>query len=132
MSNAWKTSLDGALRREEVAGLYFTTALLIVVEFCFVYWLNRIQIPDAPNVRSGFIVLPPWYRKPRFEVTLLLTILAGLLFSVCWGFWDLWQKRTDVGSLEKAIQLVKQRVKTTTSVAALTGLELALVTWLQS
>ena len=132
MSNAWKTCLDGALRRGEVAGLYFTTALLIVVEFCFVYWLNRIQIPDVPNVRSGFIVLPPWYRKPRFEVTLLLTILAGLLFSVCWGFWDLWQKRTDAGSWEKAIQSVKQRVKTTASVAALTALELALVTWLQS
>jgi len=65
-------------------------------------------------------------------VTLLLTILAGLLFSVCWGFWDLWQKRTDARSREKAIQSVKQRVKTTTSVAALTALELALVTWLQS
>ena len=97
MSNAWKARLDGALRGGEVAGLYFTTALLIVVEFCFVYWLNRIQIPDVPNVGSGFIVLPPWYRKPRFEVTLLLTILAGLLFSVCWGLWDLWQKRTDDG-----------------------------------
>jgi len=132
MSNAWKTSLDGALRRGEVAGLYFTTALLIVVEFCFVYWLNRIQIPDAPNVRAGFIVLPPWYRKPRFEVTLLLTILAGLLVSVCWGFWALWQKRTDAASWEKAIQSVKHRVKTTTSVAALTALELAMVTWLQS
>ena len=132
MSNAWKTSLDGALRRGEVAGLYFTTALLIVVEFCFVYWLNRIQIPDAPNVRAGFIVLPPWYRKPRFEVTLLLTILAGLLFSVCRGLWNLWQKRADAGSWETAIQSVKQRVKTTASVAALTALELAMVTWLQS
>ena len=87
MSNAWKTSLDGAMRRGEVAGLYFITALLIVVEFCFVYWLNRIQILDAQNLRSGFIVLAPWYRKPRFEVTLLLTILASLLFSVCWGLW---------------------------------------------
>ena len=132
MSNAWKTTLDGAMRRGEVAGLYFITALLIVVEFCFVYWLNRIQIPDAPNVRAGFIVLPPWYRKPRFEVTLLLTLLASLLFSVCWGLWDLWQKRTDAGSWEKAIQSVKHRVKTTTSVAALTALELAMVTWLQS
>ena len=132
MSNSWKARLDRALRGGEVARLYFTTALLIMVEFCFVYWLNRIQIPDVPNVRSGFIVLPPWYRKPRFEVTLLLTILTGLLFSVCWGLWDLWQKRTDAGSWEKAIQSVKQRVKTTTSVAALTGLELALVAWLQS
>ena len=94
MSNTWKARLDGALGRGEVAGLYFTTALLIVVEFCFVCWLNRIPIPDVPNAGAGFIVLPPWYRKPRFEVTLLLTILAGLLFSVCWGLWDLWQKET--------------------------------------
>ena len=131
MSNSWRARLDGALRGGEVAGLYFTTALLIVVEFCFVCWLNRIQIPDVPNAGSGFIVLPPWYQKPRFEVTLLLTILAGLLFSVCWGFWDLWQKGNKTGSWEKAMQSVRQRVKTTTFVAALTGLQLALVTWLR-
>ena len=135
MTSAWRARLDGALRGGEVAGLYFTTALLIIVEFCFVYWLNRIQIPDVPNTGFGFIVLPPWYRKPRFEVTLLLTILAGLLFSVCCGLWELWQKRTDMGSehavWEKAIQSVKQRVKTTASVAALAGIDLALVTWLQ-
>jgi hypothetical protein len=75
--------------------------------------------------------LPPWYQKPRFEVTLLLTILAGLLFSVCWGLWDLWQKRAKTGSWEKAMQSVRQRVKTTTFVAALTGFQLALVTWLR-
>lgn len=132
MSNAWKARLNRILRGGEIAGLYFTTALLIVVEFCFVYWLNRIQIPDAANMGSGFIVVPPWYRKPRFEVTLLLTILAGLLFSVCRGLWNLWQKRADAGSWETAIQSVKQRVKTTASVAALTAFDLALVTWLRS
>jgi len=131
MSDTWKVRLDGALRRGEVAGLYFTTALLVVVEFCFVCWLNRIPIQDVPTVGSGFIVLPPWYRKPRFEVTLLLTILAGLLFSICWGLWELWRKRNDTESWEKAIQAVKQRVRTATSVAALTGLELALVTYLR-
>ena len=49
MSGTWKARLDGALRRGEVAGLYFTTALLVVVEFCFVCWLNRIPIPDVPT-----------------------------------------------------------------------------------
>ena len=131
MSNTWKARLDGALRGGEIAGLYFTTALLIVVEFCFVCLLNRIPIPDVPNTGSGFIVLPPWYQKPRFDVTLLLTILAGLLFSVCWGLWDLRQKRTKTVSWEKAMQSVRQRVKTTTFVAALTGFQLALVTWLR-
>jgi hypothetical protein len=132
MSNSWKVQLDGVLRKGEVVGLYFTTAMLIVVEFCFVYWLHRIQIPEASSkAASGFIVMPPWYQKPRFEVTVLLTILAGLLFSVCWGLWSLWRKRTDTGSWETAVQSVKQRVRTTTSVAALTGVELALVTWLR-
>ena len=37
MSNVWKVRLDGVLREGEVVGLYFTTAMLIVVEFCFVY-----------------------------------------------------------------------------------------------
>ncbi|MBC8166642.1 MAG: hypothetical protein H7Y20_12310 [Bryobacteraceae bacterium] len=132
MSNSWKTRLEKTLRGGEIAGLYFTTAMLIVVEFCFVYWLNRMHIPDAINAGSGFIVVPPWYRKPRFEVTLLLTILAGLLFSICWELWDLWQRRTDSRSWEKTIHSVKQRVKTTTSVAAITGIDLALVTWLRS
>jgi len=132
MSKTWRTRLDKTLRGGEIAGLYFTTALLMVVEFCFVYWLNQIQIPDVANTEAGFIVVPPWYRKPRFEVTLLLTILAGLLFSICWGLWDLWQRRTDAGSRENTIRSVKQRVKTTTSVAALTGIDLALVTWLRS
>ena len=64
-------------------------------------------------------------------MTLLLTILAGLLFSICRGLWELWQKSNDTESKEKAIQSVKQRVRTATSVAALSGLELALVTYLR-
>jgi hypothetical protein len=132
MSNPWKVRLDGVLREGEIVGLYFATALLIVVEFCFVYWLHRMQVPEASSrAASGFIVMPPWYQKPRFEVTLLLTILAGLLFSVCWGLWSLRRKRTDAGSWKTAVQSVKQQVRTTMSVAALTGVELALVTWLR-
>jgi hypothetical protein len=131
MSNTWKTRLDRTLCGGEVAGLYFTTALLIVVEFCFVYWLNQIQIPDAANAGSGFIVVPPWYRKPRFEVTLLLTILAGLLFSVCWGLWSLWQRRTDAGSWRRQFSRSSSG-EDNGIVAALTAFDLALVTWLRS
>jgi hypothetical protein len=132
MSAAWRARFDQVLREGEVVGLYFTTAMLIIVEFCFVYWLQRIQIPEAAsNVSPGFCAMPPWYQKPRFEVTLLLTILAGLLFSLCWALWDLWRRKTDRRSWETALQSVKQRSQTATSVAALTGVELALVTWLR-
>src|SRR5580658_7191622 len=36
-----------------------------------------------PSVRGfGIPVVPPWCRKPLFEVTLLLMIAAGMLFQV--------------------------------------------------
>jgi hypothetical protein len=120
MSDIWKARLDGALRQGEVAGLYFTTALLGVVEFCFVCWLNRIPIPDVPTAGAGFIVLPPWYRKPRFEVTLLLTILAAASF---WGLG--WEGRRIV----REGNSVGQKAGGNGSAA---GLELALVSIIES
>ena len=77
MSNKWKRYLDRILQEGEMFGLVFTTLMLIVVEGCFVYGLHRIQLPDRQFAASGFLVVPPWYREPRFEVTLLLTIAAG-------------------------------------------------------
>ena len=83
------------------------------------YWLYRIQIPDAANAGSGFIVMPPWYRKPRFEVTLLLRPGGSVVFGLPRVSES--GKREGRGSSETALQSVKQRVKTTTSVAALTA-----------
>ena len=111
-------------------GLVFTTLMLIAIEGCFVYWLNHIQLPDRPFTSSGFVVMPPWYRKPRFEVTLLLTIGAGMLFSVCRGLCDVWRHRNHFASAE-VIECLRRRVKTAASVAALAGFNLALATWLR-
>jgi hypothetical protein len=111
-------------------GLVFTTLMLIVAEGCFVYWLHRIQLPDRPLAASGFLVVPPWYRKPRFEVTLLLTIAAGMLFSVCRGLWDVWRERNQCASPEILIAL-RRRVNSAASVAALAGVNLALAAWLR-
>ena len=130
MSCTWQGYLDRALKRGEMFGLVFTTLMLIAIEGCFVYWLNHIQLPDRPFTASGFLVMPPWYRKPRFEVTLLLTIAAGILFSVCRGLWDAWQHRNHTASAE-IIDCLQRRVKTAASVAALAGLNLALATWLR-
>jgi len=73
MSGNWKRNLDRVLQEGEMVCLVFTTALLFVIEACFAYWLNHIQLPDRPFAASGFLAMPPWYRKPRFEVTLMLT-----------------------------------------------------------
>jgi hypothetical protein len=128
----WKARLEAALRGGEVFGLYFMTALLVVVEFCFVYWLHHVQIPDTGNrAEAGFITMPPWYQKPRFEVTLLLTILAGMVFCVCRGLWHLWRNGMDTASRQHALELVRQRLTMATAFAALTALDLALFTLLQ-
>ena len=111
-------------------GLVFMTAMLIVVEGCCVYWLHHIQLPDRQVAASGFLVIPPWYVKPRFEVTLLLTIGAGMLFSVCRGLWEIWSERDQTASAE-TLKSLRRRVSTSASVAALAGLNLALATWLR-
>lgn len=95
------------------------------------YWLNPIQIPDVPNTGSGFIVLQPWYQKPRLQMTLLLTILAGLLFSSLLGALGSVAEENRHGIVGEGHPVGQTARKTTTSVAALAGIELALVTWLQ-
>jgi len=130
MSCAWKRYFERVLQEGEMFGLVFTTLMLIVVEGCFVYWLHHIQLPDRLLTASGFLVIPPWYRKPRFEVTLLLTIAAGMLFSVCRGLGDLWRERNQAASAELLMAL-RRRVNTAASVAALAGVNLALATWLR-
>ena len=130
MSCAWKRYFERVLQKGEMFGLVFTTLMLIVVEGCFVYWLHHIQLPDRPLAAGGFLVIPPWYRKPRFEVTLLLTIAAGMLFSVCRGLWDIWRERDHTASAE-ILKSLRRRVSASASVAALAGLNLALATWLR-
>jgi hypothetical protein len=132
MSSTWRSRVERILHRGEIAGICLTITLLFLVEFCFVYWLHRIPTPDAAQALPTFIAMPPWYHHPRFEVTLLLTIVAGLLFSICQTLWDLRRKRTDVESWRRAAQTLKLRVRTTISVMALAGCELALVSWFRS
>jgi hypothetical protein len=117
------------LHEGEVFSLIFTAVMLIIVEACCVYWLNHIQLPDHPVRQSGFLVLPPWHKRPRFEVTLLLTIAAGMVFSVIRGLWALWRS-SDGNSSADVIKRLRQRLSAAASVTALAGFNLALATWL--
>jgi len=130
MNRKWKRSLDRVLQEGEMFGLVFVALMLIVIEGCLVYWLHHMQLPERPVSPSGFLVMPPWYQKPRFEVTLLLTIVAGTLFSACRGLCDLWRARGRDASVE-IIKSLRRRLTTAASVAALAGFNLALATWLR-
>lgn len=129
MTPIGKRRLARVLDEGEVLGLAFMVVMLIVLEACCVYWLDHIQLPDRSFTQSGFLVLPPWHRKPRFEVTFLLTIAAGMLFSALRGFWDLWRSTRENPSSD-ALKRVRERLSTAASATALAGVNLALATWL--
>ena len=130
MNHTWKRSIERVLHEGEIFGLVFMALMLIVIEGCLVYWLHHMQFPERPVSPLGFLVMPPWYQKPRFEVTLLLTIAAGTLFSACRGLCHVWRERDRAASVE-IIQSLRRRLTTAASVAALAGFNLALATWLR-
>lgn len=125
-----RSTVISILRRGETVSIYATVVLLFVVEFCFVHWLYRIPLATSQETGLTLIVLPPWYRRPRFEVTLLLTLVAGLLFSICRALWDLGAACGK--ARQQALATVRNRVKAALSVVVLAGCELLLATWLRS
>jgi len=64
----------------------------------------------------------------RFEVTLMLTIAAGMLFSVIRGLRDLWHSAGDAPL--DLIERLQKRLNAAVSVTALAGFHLALAKWL--
>ena len=70
---------DRVLKRAEDLGLLVCFLVLILVETGYVAWLERLPAFPAPEQPNPFIVLPPWYGRPRVEVTLLLTGLGGMI-----------------------------------------------------
>ena len=77
--------LDRILRRGEDAGLLMSAVALVLVEAGYVAWLERLPAFPSAAHPAGFIDLPPWYEHPRVEVTLLLTILGGMIASGAGG-----------------------------------------------
>jgi len=71
--------MDRVLRRAEDLGLLFCFLALLLVETGYVAWLRRLPAFPAPEQPNLFLSLPPWYGRPRVEVTLLLTVLGGMI-----------------------------------------------------
>ncbi len=129
MSTKHMNGLERVLREGEPLGLLLGTLLLITIEVALVYWLNHIPLPSQQPEYPAYLVLPPWYQRPRFEVTLLLTIAAGILFSVCRGLLGSWHHRNG-GTAPVRIRHLSRRLNTAASLTAIAGFELALATWL--
>ena len=121
------------LRRGEDLGLFVSFLLLILVEAGYVAWLERLPAFPIPDPPDGFLSLPPWYGRPRVEVTLLLTLLGGLIAWTGMGLLAFMRnKRRSTATCDAHRTAVMQRLKTTAFYAVLTGADLLLIQFLRS
>jgi len=116
---------DRVLKRAEDFGLLFCFFALLLVETGYVAWLERLPAFPAPEQPAPFITLPPWYGRPRVEVTMLLTVLGGML---AWSALSLVaffrSKRRAAATVDAHRTLVIYRLKRAAFFAALAGADL--------
>jgi len=117
--------LDRVLKRAEDLGLLFCFLALLLVETGYVAWLERLPGFPVPEQPSPFLQLPPWYGRPRLEVTLLLTVLGGM---IAWSALSLVaffrSKRRTAATIDAQRSAVIQRLKAAAFWAALAGADL--------
>ena len=116
---------DRVLKRAEDFGFLFCFFALLLVETGYVAWLERLPAFPAPEQPAPFITLPPWYGRPRVEVTMLLTVLGG---SLAWSALSLVaffrSKRRAAATVEAHRTLVIYRLQRAAFLAALAGADL--------
>jgi hypothetical protein len=120
------------LQRGENAGLLVSAAVLVLVETGCGTWLERLPALPRPAHPAGFIDLPPGHERPTVEVTLLLTILGGIIAWAAWGVFSLMRDRLDgtVASMGRA--MVNKRLKTTAFCVVVAGADILLVQLLRT
>jgi hypothetical protein len=132
MPRSQKLILNRILRRAEDAGLLVSAVALMLVEVGYAAWLERL--PDLPNAAhpAGFLDLPPWYEHPRVEVTLLLTILGGIIAWAAWGVFGFMRSRSDATVAATHRALVHKRLKTAAFYAVVAGADMLLIQFLRT
>ena len=123
---------DRVLKRAEDFGVLFCFLALLLVEAGYVAWLRRLPVFPAPQQPASFITLPPWYGRPRVEVTMLLTVLGG---SLAWSALSLVaffrSKRRAAATVDAHRILVVYRLERAALWAVLAGAELLAIQFLR-
>ncbi len=115
------------LRRGEHLALLASAVALIIVEACYLAWLDRLPALPNPAHQPGFLDLPPWYQRPRVEVTFLLTALGGTIFWASWGVAQLMRNRTGESSANESRAIAEKRLKTAAFYTVLAGTDLLFI-----
>src|SRR5471030_1145828 len=116
----------------EDACLLVSAAALMLVEMGYVAWLERLPALPTPAHPTGFIDLPPWYERPRFEVTLLLTVLGGIIAWAAWGVLSLMRNRMHGTVAPTHRAAVNKRLKTAAIYAVVAGADMLLIQFLRT
>ena len=132
MARSKEPLLNRILRRGEDAGLVASAATLMLVEAGYVAWLERLPALPNPAHPAGFLDLPPWYEHPRVEVTLLLTILGGMIAWATLGVLGFIRNRPDVAVASTQRAMVNKRLKTAAFYAIVAGADLLFTQFLHT
>jgi len=120
------------LRRGEDAGLLVSAAALMLVEMGYVAWLERLPALPSRAHPAGFLDLPPWHERPRVEVTLLLTVLGGMIAWAAWGVFDFLRSRPDETVAPSHRAIVYKRLRMAAFYAVVAGADLLVMQFLRT
>ena len=130
MARSKKLLLNRMLRRGEDAGLLVSAAALMLVEVGYVAWLERLPALPSRAHPAGFLDLPPWYERPRVEVTLLLTVLGGTIAWAAWGVFGFMRSRPEETVVPSHRAMVYMRLRTAAFYAVVAGADLLVIQFL--
>ena len=106
-----------------------SAAALVLAEVGYVAWLERLPAFPSPAHPAEFLDLPLWYEHPGVEVTLLLTILGGMIaWAVCGVF--RFMRNRSVAATQRAI--ANKRLKAAALCAVVAGSDLLLIQFLRT
>ena len=132
MARSKEPLLDPLLRRGEDADMVVSAAALALVEVGYVAWLERLPALASPAHPAEFLDLPLWYEHPRVGVTLLLTVLGGMIAWAAWSVFGFMCNRSHgtVAATHRA--MANKRLKATALCAVVAGADLLLIQFLRT
>ena len=130
MAKSKEPLLIRMLRRGEDAGLLGGAAALMLVEVGYVAWLERLPALPSRAHPAGFLDLPPWHERPRVEVTLLLTVLGGMIVWASWGVLGFIRSRSEETVVPTHRAMVYKRLRTAAFYAVVAGADLLVIQFL--
>src|SRR6202161_2432175 len=132
MARSNEPLLDPLLRRGEDAGMAVSAAALALVEVGYVAWLESLPAFPSSAHPAEFLDLPLWYEHPRLGVTVLLTVLGGMIAWAAWGVFGFMCNRSHGTVAATQWAMANKRLKATALCAVVAGSDLLLIQFLRT